>query len=176
MLRYASAGLFARSAVRTTLLRASVVGATQTSAFSSSPLRAAGADPKLKNIVDEIAKLNLMEASALADLLKTTLNIPDAPMMMAGGGGAGAGAGPVAAEEEKKEEQTEFTVKLTKFDEKSKVKLIREVKTLMPNLNLVQAKKFVEGLPQTVKENVPKDEAEKLVKALEAVGGSCQIE
>jgi ribosomal protein L7/L12 len=43
------------------------------------------------------------------------------------------------AEEEKKPEQTEFTVKLVKIDEKEKVKIIREVKNLVANLNLVQA-------------------------------------
>ena len=42
------------------------------------------------------------------------------------------------AEEEKKAEQTEFTVKLTKIDDKDKVKIIREVKNLVANLNLVQ--------------------------------------
>eukprot|EP01134_Creolimax_fragrantissima_P002572 CFRG2572T1 len=174
MLRFSTASLLARSVSRTSMLRTAPIAFAKVSSFSTTPMRSSEADPKLQSIVDEIAKLNLMEASKLAELLKTTLNIPDAPMMMAGGGGAAAAA-PVE-EAEKVVEKTEFTVKLTKFDEKSKVKLIREVKTLLPNLNLVQAKKFVEGLPQTVKENIPKDEAEKMVKALEAVGGSCQIE
>ena len=37
-----------------------------------------------------------------------------------------------------KEEPTEFTVKLTKIDATSKVKLIKEIKNLVPGLNLVQ--------------------------------------
>ena len=37
-----------------------------------------------------------------------------------------------------KEEPTEFTVKLTKFDTDSKVKLIKEIKNLIPGINLVQ--------------------------------------
>lgn len=37
-----------------------------------------------------------------------------------------------------KEEQTEFTVTLTKFDDGSKVKLIKEIKIIMPEMNLVQ--------------------------------------
>ena len=40
----------------------------------------------------------------------------------------------------------------------------------------MQAKKFVESLPQTVKENVSKEEAEKIKKALEAVGGTVSME
>ena len=38
-----------------------------------------------------------------------------------------------------------------------------------------QAKKFVENLPQTLKENVPKDDVEKLKKALEAVGAAVEV-
>lgn len=46
----------------------------------------------------------------------------------------------------------------------------------MPNMNLVEAKKFVENLPQTLKSNVPKDEVEKLQKALEAVGAAVEVQ
>jgi len=38
-----------------------------------------------------------------------------------------------------------------------------------------QAKKFVESAPCVVKADIAKDEAEKLQKALEAVGASCEI-
>ncbi|CAG2183550.1 unnamed protein product [Oppiella nova] len=72
--------------------------------------------------------------------------------------------------------QTSFTIKLNKFDETKKVALIKEIKAVVEGMNLVQAKKFVESVPQIIKSNVPKDEAEKLKKALEAVGGECLIE
>lgn len=39
-----------------------------------------------------------------------------------------------------------------------------------------QAKKFVESLPQNVKEKVSKEEAEEIKKVLEAVGGTVEIE
>lgn len=35
-----------------------------------------------------------------------------------------------------------------------------------------QAKKFVESVPQTLKENVPKEEAEKLMKTLQDLGAT----
>jgi len=34
--------------------------------------------------------------------------------------------------------QTEFTVKLISFDENQKINLIKEIKKLMPNMNMVQ--------------------------------------
>lgn len=42
------------------------------------------------------------------------------------------------SEAPKKEEQSEFTVRLVKFADNSKIKLIKEVKTLMEGMNLVQ--------------------------------------
>jgi large subunit ribosomal protein L7/L12 len=39
-----------------------------------------------------------------------------------------------------------------------------------------QAKKFVESVPQTLKENLPKDEAEKLKKTLEGLGATVSLE
>ena len=40
----------------------------------------------------------------------------------------------------------------------------------------VQAKKFVEGVPQVVQADVKKEEAERLKTALEAVGGVVEVE
>lgn len=40
---------------------------------------------------------------------------------------------------------------------------------------MVQAKKFVESLPQEVKGGISKEEANKLAAALEAVGGTVEI-
>jgi large subunit ribosomal protein L7/L12 len=40
----------------------------------------------------------------------------------------------------------------------------------------LQAKKFVESAPQVIKEDILKDEAENLKKAIEAVGGKCEID
>ncbi|XP_028406733.1 39S ribosomal protein L12, mitochondrial-like isoform X3 [Dendronephthya gigantea] len=126
------------------------------------------------NIVDKISQLTLVETAELNELLKVRLKIPDAPMMAMG-------AMPQVVEqtevaEEKKEEQTEFTVKLMSFDDGGKIKLIKEVKNLVDGLNLVQAKKFVESVPQVLKENISKEDADKLKNQIEAAGGTVEIE
>ena len=51
---------------------------------------------KIQRIVSDISQLNLLEVAELNQLLKTTLNIPDAPMMAYG---APAAAGPAAPKE-----------------------------------------------------------------------------
>lgn len=133
--------------------------------------------PNVAKIVDEVAKLTLLETSALVKELKARLNIQDVAMpVMAAAPGAAGGAAAEAPKEEEKIEQTEFKVKLEKVDAASKAKVIREIKALMPGMNLVEAKKFVEGVPKVVKEKVSKDEAEKLKKQLEAIGGTVVLE
>lgn len=129
---------------------------------------------KIHTIVDHISQLTLLEAAQLNELLKRTLNIPDTPMMPMGGFGAAPATQEASAEAV--EEKTEFTVKLVKYAEDSKIKLIKEIRTLVEGMNLVQAKKFVEGVPQVVQEDVSKEEAERLRTALEAVGGTVEID
>lgn len=79
-------------------------------------------------------------------------------------------------EEEKPKEKTIFTLKLESFDAAAKPKIIREVKALVPNLNLMEAKKFVESVPKVLKENVTKEEAEKLKALFEGHGAVIKLE
>ncbi|KAJ2299388.1 54S ribosomal protein L12, mitochondrial, partial [Coemansia sp. RSA 353] len=126
--------------------------------------------PKVAAIVDKVAELTLLETSQLVQALKTKFNITEAIQVAAGSGAPAAGA--AAPAEEKAAEKTEFTVKLEKIDPAQKAKVIREIKNLIPDMNLVAAKKFVEGAPKVIKESVPKAEAEKIKKALQAFGAT----
>ncbi|RLU26871.1 hypothetical protein DMN91_000669 [Ooceraea biroi] len=143
---------------------------------SPSPsLDAKPVNPKIDRIATEITALNLIEVAELSELLKKRLNLPDAPVMPVGG--FAVAPQPVEEEEEvqSKRVQTAFTVKLTAFDEKQKVALIKQIKTLLPDTNLVQAKKFVESIPVVVKADIAKDEAEKLKETLTKVGATAEI-
>ncbi|KAI7870726.1 ribosomal protein L7/L12 C-terminal domain-containing protein [Spinellus fusiger] len=130
-------------------------------------------DPKLAAIVSQIETLTLLQTSSLVTLLKTRLNIQDIAMPVAMSNTGSAAAAPV--EEEKPVEKTEFNVKIEKVDAASKAKVIREVKNLA-GLNLVEAKKFVESVPKVLKESMPKEDAIKLQKALEALGATVVLE
>merc|ERR1719222_677168 len=105
----------------------------------------------ITRIVEDISGLNLLEVADLNSLLKSKLNISDAPVMMAGAAApAPAAAAPAEEEEEAAPQviQTSFTVKLNKF---------------------------VESAPAVVKADIAKDEAEKIQAALQAVGGECVV-
>ncbi|XP_031828114.1 mitochondrial ribosomal protein L12 [Nomia melanderi] len=144
---------------------------------SVSPSVAPSNEPEVSSKIDQIAKqivsLNLVEVAQLSDLLKKRLNLPDAPVMPMGGFVA-AGA---QSEEEAQPQivQTSFAVKLTGFDEKKKVSIIKEIKNILPDCNLVQAKKFVESAPAVVQGDISKEEAEKLKEVLTNAGGTVEI-
>jgi large subunit ribosomal protein L7/L12 len=92
-------------------------------------------------------------------------------------GGATAAA-PAAEEEEAAPapaEKTMFTLKLQSFDAATKPKVIKEIKGLL-GLSLVDSKKFVESAPKMMKENVPKEEAQKIIDTLKAVGAVVVME
>lgn len=136
--------------------------------------------PKIEKIVTDISQLTLLEVADLNELLKKTLNIPDAPAMMFSSAAGQAAAKPAEEEEVEaapvKAEKTLFTVRLMKYDDTKKVAVIKEIKNLVAGMNLVQAKKFVESVPQTVKADISKEEADKLKATLEAVGGLIEID
>jgi large subunit ribosomal protein L7/L12 len=101
--------------------------------------------------------------------------------MPIGGFAAVAPAAPAAApigEEEAapvKQEKTLFNLKLESFDSAAKPKIIKEIKSML-GLSLVDSKKFVESAPKMIKEGVPKEDAEKIVAALKALGGVVAME
>ncbi|GAK67738.1 clpS-like protein [Moesziomyces antarcticus] len=165
-----------------TLLRASrpALRSSIRSLSTTSTLRnAAPVDAKISGIVDQIEKLTLLEAADLVSALKTRLNITEIAMPAASA--PAAAAAPAAAEEveesAKPKEKTVFTLKLTGLkDPTAKAKVIREVKATNSNMNLVEAKKFVESTPQVLKEGLNKEDAEKLKAAIEAAGGTVELQ
>mgnify|MGYP001320828796 CR=1 FL=1 len=84
-----------------------------------------------------------------------------------------AAAGPAGGGAEAAEEKTEFSVILTGAGAQ-KIKVIKEVRAFT-DLGLKEAKALVDGAPTPVKEDIPKDEAEKIKEALEAAGASVEI-
>jgi large subunit ribosomal protein L7/L12 len=124
----------------------------------------------LDTLVDELSKLTVLEASELSKLLEEKWGVSAAAPVAVAAAGGGAAAAPAEAAEE----QTEFTVVLTAGGDK-KINVIKEVRSVRPDLGLKEAKDLVEGAPQNVKENVSKQEAEEVKKKLEEAGASVTI-
>jgi large subunit ribosomal protein L7/L12 len=119
-----------------------------------------------EEILDAIASKSLMEVMELVKAMEEKFGVSAAaPVAMA--------AGPAAAAAPAAEAQTEFTVVLAAIGEK-KVEVIKAVRAIT-GLGLKEAKDLVEGAPQTVKEGVSKDEADKFKKDLEAAGAKVEL-
>jgi len=133
-------------------------------------------DPIISRLVDDIAGLTLLQAADLVTHLKSRLNIQEIAMPVAAAATPAAAAASDEPAAEKPKEKTIFNVMLESFDAASKPKIIREVKALVPNLTLIDAKKFVESVPKVLKENLPKEEAEKLKKTFETLGAVVKLD
>ncbi|MGD9762615.1 MAG: 50S ribosomal protein L7/L12 [Candidatus Binatia bacterium] len=125
---------------------------------------------EVKDIGDKIMTLTLLKAQELGDYLKDVYGVEAAaaPVMAAGPAVAAGGAAP-AAEAEKED----FTVVLTGAGDK-KIQVIKVVRELT-GLGLKEAKDLVDGAPKTVKEDVPKAQAEDMKKKIEEAGGTVEL-
>ena len=120
----------------------------------------------LARIIEDLSQLTVVEAADLVKQLEDKWGVKAASgggMMMA----MPAAAAPAA------EEKTEFTVVLTDVGSE-KIKVIKEVRAIT-GLGLKEAKELVDSAPKPIKEDVAKEEADKLKAQLEAVGAKVEL-
>ena len=132
--------------------------------------------PKLEELFQKIIYLDMVEIHLLTELIneKLGVTISEAEKRRMAQGGGGGRKKEEEATEEVKEEQTAFDLKLTGFDAKAKIKVIKEVRAIT-GLGLKEAKEMVEGVPSAVKKGIKKEEAEELKEKLEAIGAQVEI-
>jgi len=122
----------------------------------------------VENLVEQIEKLTVLELNDLVKTLEDKFGVTAAaPVAQAAPGAAPAGE---AAQEE---EKTDFEVVLSSFGG-NKIQVIRVVKNIT-GLGLKEAKELVDNAPNTIKESVPKEEAEKIKKEIEEAGGTVEL-
>ncbi len=120
----------------------------------------------LKAFAEQLVNLTVKEVNELAQILKDEYGIEPAaaaPVMVAGG----------AAAADAPAEKTAFDVVL-KSAGAAKLNVVKLVKDLTGKA-LTEAKALVDSAPATLKEGVPKDEAEALKKQLEEAGAEVEI-
>ncbi|MDR2314518.1 MAG: 50S ribosomal protein L7/L12 [Spirochaetaceae bacterium] len=124
-----------------------------------------------EEILEAIASMTVLEVSELVKAMEEKFGVSAAaPVAVAAGPVSGAAAGAEAAEE-----KTEFTVILKAYDDSKKIPVIKEVRAVT-SLGLKEAKDLVEGAPKTLKENVSKEEANKIKEQITAAGGTVEIQ
>jgi|SRR4051812_38823117 len=121
----------------------------------------------IKALGDQLVELTVKEVTELASYLKETYGIEPAAAAVAAAPAGGAGGGAAAAE------KTNFDVVL-KAAGANKLQIVKLVKELT-GLGLKEAKDMVDGAPKTIKEGLPKDEAENLKKQLTEAGAEVEL-
>ncbi len=118
------------------------------------------------DVIKYIEGITVLELADLVKELEEKFGVSAAAPVAVAAAGAAAGG---AAEAEK----TEFTVTLKAMGSQ-KIKVIKEVRDIA-GLGLKEAKKLVEAGAKAVKEDVSKEEAEKMKKQLDEVGAEVAI-
>ena len=127
------------------------------------------ADTTKEDVIEFISSMSVLELSELVKEFEDKFGVTAAaPVAFAGGAMPAAGDAGVA-----EEEQTEFDVVLEIFGDK-KINVIKEVRAIT-GLGLKEAKALVEEAPKSVKEGIPKEEAEKIKKQLEGAGAQVSV-
>ena len=124
------------------------------------------ADITKEQVVEFIEKMTVLELAELVKELEEKFGVSAAAPVAVAAAPA-AGAAPAA------EEKDEFDVVLASAGDK-KINVIKVVRAAT-GLGLKEAKDLVDGAPQTVKEAMPKAEAEELKKQLEEAGAKVEL-
>ena len=118
------------------------------------------------NVLGMISQMSTKDVSTLVEAMEKHFNV-SAAAAVAAAPAAGAAGGAAA------EEKTEFDVMLMGAGDK-KIAVIKEVRAIT-GLGLKEAKELVESAPKAVKEGAKKDEAEEIVKKLQAAGATAEL-
>jgi large subunit ribosomal protein L7/L12 len=123
---------------------------------------------KFQDLVKSIEEMSVLDLSELVKILEDKFGVAAAmPMMAAPAAGAGEGVDTAAPE------KSVYTIELTDAGSQ-KIAVIKAVRAVT-ELGLKDAKDMVDKVPATIKENVPKEEAEAIKKQLEEAGGKVEL-
>ena len=121
-------------------------------------------------LFDDLGKMSVLELVELKKKIEDEWGITAAaPVAVA----AAPGAAPAGGDGVAAEEQTSFDVIISSAGDK-KIQVIKVVRAIT-NLGLKEAKDMVDGAPNTVKEGVPREEADQIKAQLEEAGATVEL-
>jgi large subunit ribosomal protein L7/L12 len=120
----------------------------------------------LKKFAETLVGLTVLEVNELKTILKDEYNIEPAAAAVAV-------AGPAAEAAPAEDAKSDFNI-ILKDAGAQKVAVIKAVKDIT-GLGLGEAKALVDGVPSTIKEKAPKEEAEAAKKQLEEAGATVEL-
>lgn len=121
---------------------------------------------KEQAVITALEKLNVLELNTVVKYMESTYGISTAVATAVAAPSSSPAAAPA-------EEKTAFTVELTEAGAQ-KIAVIKAVREIT-GLPLGEAKAAVDGAPKVLKENVAKEDAEKMKKKLEEAGAKVSL-
>ncbi len=125
------------------------------------------ASEKVTQVMETVGGLTVLELNELVQTLQEEWGVSAAVAAAPAAAGGGEAAAAV-------EEQTEFTVVLKEAGAE-KIKVIKAVREVKPELGLKEAKDLVESAPADVAADITKEEADSMKEKLEAAGAVIEI-
>jgi len=120
---------------------------------------------EIDTLVEQLGKLTVIEAGELSKKLEKAWGLNLDSLMNQ----------PAQAQAQVVEEKATASVILTGYPADKKISVLKKVREYIEGMGLLEAKNFVEDLPKTVKEDIEKEEADKVKKGLEEAGGTVQL-
>ena len=119
----------------------------------------------IDSLIEQLGKLTVVEAGELSKRLEKAWGLDLSVLTSA--------PAQVSVVEEVK---TTATVILTGYEPADKkISVLKKVREYFEGMGLLEAKNFIEDLPKTVKDDIDKEEAENVKKALEEAGGIVEL-
>ena len=118
----------------------------------------------IDNLIEQLGKLTVIEAGELSKRLEKAWGLD-----------LNALTGAPAPAPLQEEEKATATVILTGYPPDKKISVLKKVREYFEGMGLLEAKNFIEDLPKTVKDDIDKEEAENVKKALEEAGGIVEL-
>eukprot|EP00005_Dracoamoeba_jomungandri_P003174 CAMPEP_0174250258 /NCGR_PEP_ID=MMETSP0439-20130205/488_1 /TAXON_ID=0 /ORGANISM="Stereomyxa ramosa, Strain Chinc5" /LENGTH=162 /DNA_ID=CAMNT_0015330277 /DNA_START=150 /DNA_END=638 /DNA_ORIENTATION=+ len=144
-------------------------------------------EPHIKELGDQIMRLNQIEYLSLTKYMQKQLGIPDSvmegsPVIVSQSASQQAAAPQAGAGEEKKDEApaaptaANGKLVLTALEDGAKFKVLKEIRaTICPGMKIMDAKKLVENLPQVLVEDITSDAAQAHIKVLKELGAVVEL-
>jgi large subunit ribosomal protein L7/L12 len=123
-------------------------------------------EEKIKKIVEEIENLTVIELNELIKILEEKFGPAVMPVQ---------GVAPQAAGTESTTAVPSKVNVILVDAGANKIQVIKALREINPNLGLKEAKDIVDNPPQTIKENVAIEEANKIKEKIESAGGKVEF-
>ena len=119
----------------------------------------------IDSLIEQLGKLTVVEAGELSKRLEKAWGLDLSALTSTQG----------QAQTQEVEKET-ATVMLTGYEPADKkISVLKAVREFFDGMGLLEAKNFIEDLPKVVKEEIDKEEAETVKKALEEAGGIVEL-